>query len=135
MSQPWDSLPGWAQQLGTLIGAGGGSVVVLKVIERVFKRDDREAADRVTISTELRQDIRDLKADVERLESQLEVMRAENTRLNVRLARAETREAWTRNRYHRLTNWLQTEPSISPPAWLFEEIPRAESEQPSEGPS
>lgn len=136
MSQPWDSVPGWLQQLGTLVGAGGGSVVVLKVIERAFARDDRQAADRTTISSELRQDIRDLKTEVKALQEERETMQATIAELSMRLARAEIREGWSRNRYHRLANWMQSEPGIpSPPAWIFEDIPRDAEPKPPQEPT
>lgn len=125
-------IPGWLEQMGTLVLTGGGSVVVLKIIEKVFQRDDRQAVDRTTISSELRQDIRDLKADVKRLQAELEEARERNNALTSEIAQLKVREVWVRNRYHRLSNWLQEVPGMpSPPAWIFEEIPTDEAPGPS----
>lgn len=107
MSEPWDSLPGWAQQLGTLIGAGGGSVIVLKVVERFFARDDRQATDRVAVTTELRQDIRDLKADVQRFEALLETERGRVNELISERAELRAENRGLRGRYHELRDVLQ----------------------------
>lgn len=113
MSTPWDALPGWAQQLGTLVGAGGGSVVVLKLIEKFFARDDRQAIDRTSISTELRQDIRDLKKDIERLETLRDADRAARDALVTECAelRASLREMRAENlglreRYHEFRGFV-----------------------------
>lgn len=120
-----DSASNWLAQAGALLGVGGLGAILLKIVERLFKRDDREAADRAAISSELRQDIRSLKAEVRELQAEVEAARQRENHLLARLARTEAREAWSRNRYHRLANWLQSEPGIpGPPAWIFEDIPR-----------
>ena len=105
MSQ--NPLPGWAEQAAALAGAGGVSVIALKLIERVFARDALSATDRASISSELRQDIRDLKADVEKMEARLDLARRENVdlvRLNTRL---QSENEALRERYHALLNTLQ----------------------------
>lgn len=104
MSQFPNDIPGWAQQLGTLLGAGGVSVVVLKVIEKVFARDDRQAVDRVAVTTELRGDIRDLKADVQRLEGLLETERGRVNDLISERAELRAENRALRGRYHELRN-------------------------------
>lgn len=100
-------LPEWASQLGALVTAGGGSVIVVKLIERAFARDDREAADRASVSSELRQDIRDLKADLERLEKRLDSSRERENGLFQRCTRLEAENTALRGRYHELRNVMQ----------------------------
>ena len=117
-------VPEGLRQVGALIGAGGLSMLLLKVIERVFARDDREANDRAAITSELRQDIRELRSLLAQMEERLNEEREHGVVLRARLARAEIREQWVRNRYHRLVGWIQSEPSLpQPPSYLFEDIP------------
>lgn len=100
-------MPGWTQQVGTLLGAGSLSVIVVKVIEQFFKRDDRIATDRQTITGELRQDIRDLKDDIERLEGRLEHARSENAELRDMNTRLRVENEALRERYHGVLNIVQ----------------------------
>jgi predicted nuclease with TOPRIM domain len=100
-------IPSWATQVVTLVGAGGGSVVAVKLIEKFFSRDDREAADRVSVSSELRQDVRDLKADLERVEERLEVARQRENTLFAQCAELRAENRALRGRYHELRGVLQ----------------------------
>lgn len=142
--QPWDAMPGWLQQVSGLIGAGGLSVIVLKVVERVFARDDRQAADRVSISSELRQEVRELRADVERQaerNNELVAMNAELRGENLAL----------RSRYHQVLNVVGVlaardatyrdrlglpPDEINLPAWIYQPVEgptaRAAGPQPTE---
>jgi len=99
----WE-IPGWLQQLGTVIGAGGSSIVVLKLIERIFKRDDRIAVDRMTISAELRQDIRDLKKELKLLEAQVDEKQERINALVADQAELRAENIALRGRYHELRN-------------------------------
>lgn len=101
------SVPDWLTQLGALIGAGGSSVLAVKVVERIFKRDDRQAADRTSISGELRQDIRDLKVEVRELQTELEGSRDRENRYIERNARLEAENEALRERYHGVMNFMQ----------------------------
>lgn len=100
-------VPGWAAQLGGLIGAGGLSVIVVKLVEKVFARDDRQAADRASVSSELRQDIRELKADVERLEERLDASRERERALFEQCAQLRAENTALRGRYHELRSVMQ----------------------------
>ena len=128
MSLQWlDNIPGWLGNLGALVTAGGGSVVMVKLIEKAFARADKRDDLAVGLRTSILERLAAVEQAYREQGRELEAMRVENTRLEVRLARAETREQWTRNRYHRLASWLQAEPGIpSPPSWIFEDIPRAD---------
>lgn len=100
-------IPGWLQQLGALVGAGGGSVVVLKIVEKVFARDDRQATDRASISSELRQDIRELKAETHELRGDRDRLAEQcaECRAQVRELRAENQGL--RDRYHEFRAFAQ----------------------------
>lgn len=101
----WD-IPGWAQQLGQLVGAGGGTVVILKVIERLFKRDDREATDRTSISSELRQDIRDLKAETRELRADRDRLAAELAECRALLREMRAENLGLRERFHEFRGFV-----------------------------
>jgi hypothetical protein len=131
VSQPFDSIPGWLQQIGGVVGAGGGLAIALKFIDRAFGRADKRDDLEVGLRTSILERLAAVEKAYREQGEELEAMRLKNTALEVRLARAETREQWTRNRYHRLAGWLQTETGIpSPPAWIFEDIPREAEEAP-----
>lgn len=106
--------PNWLSQLGALVTAGGGSVVVVKLIEKAFARDDREATDRASISSELRADIRELKAEIDKLNERVDEEREAKDKLVQECAelRAQVREYRAENeglrtRYHEFSSFAQ----------------------------
>jgi hypothetical protein len=115
-----DSLTALAQLLGT----GTVAAILLKLIERFFARADTRDTLAVGLRAEMIRRLETLEQQVGEQDARLEAMRQENTRLLIRVGQAEIRERWVRNRYHRLVNWMQSEPSFpQPPAYLLEDVP------------
>lgn len=119
----------WAGYAAQLLGAGGLGFLLRELVKRLFDRADKGDDLEVGLRTSILGRLSAVEEAYRVQGVELEAMRVKNTALEVRLARAETREQWTRNRYHRLAGWLQTVPDMpSPPAWIFEDIPREDEE-------
>jgi predicted nuclease with TOPRIM domain len=115
---------GWGSYVVQLIGAGGVGYLLRELVKRAIPSADKRDDMAVGLRTSLVQRLETLERQVVEQDDRLEAMRQENTRLQIRVAQAEEREAWVRNRYHRLMNWMQSEPTLpQPPSYLFETIP------------
>jgi predicted nuclease with TOPRIM domain len=131
--------PSWLSQLGALVTAGGGSVVVVKLIERAFARDDRQANDRTAISAELRQDLRDLKAEVRELRDDRDKLADECADLRAQLREMRVENIGLRERYHEFSSFagvlvgtievyhtrlgLPDSERIKVPEWVYRQVP------------
>lgn len=124
MSQFDPTPPDWVAQVGSLVGAGAIGMLLRELIKRLFARADKRDDLAVGLRTSILDRLDKLETSNAEKDRALEEMRRENTDLQVRLSQAEANERWVRNRYHRLMNWMQKEPSLpQPPSYLFEDMP------------
>lgn len=137
---------GWLGQLGQIIGAAGSSVLLLKIVERFFRRDDREAQDRVRRRTEARDEIARLTKRVDELDARLDKAHDEyNDLYRIHAQNAAQLEQITREnialraRYHDAMQVLQRviaqndtyrvalgkpeSEAIRIPTWLYQRVP------------
>jgi uncharacterized protein YecE (DUF72 family) len=118
--------PNWLSQLGALVTAGGGSVVVVKLIEKAFQRADKQDDVAAGLRGEL---VRRLEV-LEKHQAELEAREREWFQ---RATNLEAENRGLRQRYHALINWLSEQPNLpTPPKWLYQPVegPTAEGAMP-----
>ena len=99
-----------------LLGAGGVGALLLRLVDRIFKRADRGDDVAAGLRGEMVRRIESLERNYAALEA-----RERETFLRAVNLEAENRQL--RRRWHALLNWLQSEPNLpQPPRWLFENV-------------
>lgn len=125
-------MPSWAAQAGSLVGAGGLGMIVLRVIDRGFGRAKQKDDDQALRRGELRQQIATLTMRVDLLTERLDASRDRNEALVALNAELRAENTQLRERYHRFMNWISTEPTLpQPPPWVYGRVagPTAPSDQ------
>lgn len=106
----------WVAQAGSLLGAGGLGMLLLKIVERIFARADRQDDLAVGLRAEM---VRRL----ETLEKDVAVLREDRDREFRSRVRLESENRQLRQRYHALINWIAKTPELpTPPSWLYESV-------------
>lgn len=124
--------------LGQLLGAGTVGAILLKVVERLFARADKQDDLAVGLRSEMVARLAKLEARTDELDARLEASRRDNQRLFEENSRLRSENGQLRQRYHGLMNLLQRlvdrdavyreklglpPEAIDIPSWAYQRIP------------
>lgn len=101
------SLPDWATQIGSLVGAGGVGMILLRLIDKTFGRVDRVDDNAKLLRGELRSQVAGLVERIDVLTERLDRAREREGKLFEQCADLRAENRALRGRYHELRQVVQ----------------------------